>query len=51
MLELKKVQEVYKLGKGGADFSWERRLAELLLQVIEYVSARKDMLDLYPPNF
>lgn len=48
VLELKKVQEVYNLGKGGTDFSWERKLAELLVHVIEYVSAKKELLDLYP---
>ena len=49
MLELNKVQEVFKVGKGGMDFSWERKLAELLLHVSEYVSAKREMIDLYLP--
>ena len=48
ILELKKVQEIYNLGKGGSDFSWERKMAELLVHVIEYASARKELFDLYP---
>ena len=48
VLEFKKVHEVYNFGRGGTDFSWERKLAELLVHVIEYVSAKKEMLDLYP---
>ena len=47
-MEFKKVHEVYNCGRGGTDFSWERKLAELLIHVVEYVSARKEMLDLYP---
>ena len=50
ILELKKVQEVYSLQKGGTDFSWERKLADLLLHIIDFVSARKEMLELYPQN-
>ncbi len=47
-MEFKKVHEVYSFGRGGTDFSWERKLAELLVHVIEYVSARKEMLEVYP---
>lgn len=47
VLELKKVQEVYSLRKGGTDFSRERKLAELLTHITEYVSARKEMIELY----
>ena len=41
------MREVYHLGKGGSDFSCERKLAEAIVSIVEYVSARKDMLDLY----
>lgn len=47
VLELRKVQEVYQLGRGGTDFSWERKLAELLVHIVEYVSAKRELLDLY----
>lgn len=46
-LELRKVQEIYKLGRGGSDFSWERKLAELLVHITEYALAKREMLDLY----
>ncbi len=48
MLELKKVRDIYNAQKGGSDFSLERKLAELLEHVIEFVSAKKEMLYLYP---
>lgn len=48
VLELRKVQDIYQLGRGGSDFSWERKLADLLVHIIEYTSAKRVMLDLYP---
>ena len=41
------MREVYAHGEGGTDFSWERKLAELLVHIIEFVSARREMIDLY----
>lgn len=48
LYEFKKVHEVYQCRRGGTDFSWERKMAELLSSVMEYVSARKEMIGLYP---
>ena len=45
--ELKKVHEVYLHRRGGTDFSWERRLTELVSHVMEFVAAKRDMTDLY----
>lgn len=45
--EFKKVHEVYFHGRGGTDFSWEKRMTELLSSIMEYVIARKDMIDFY----
>jgi len=48
VLELKKTQEMYSQRRGGMDFSWERKLTELIHHIVEYVSARREMMDLYP---
>jgi len=48
--DLKKIHEVYMFRKGGSDFSWERRMTELVTNMLEYMSARRDMIDLYPKN-
>ncbi|XP_019849562.1 PREDICTED: UPF0536 protein C12orf66-like [Amphimedon queenslandica] len=45
--EFKKVHEVYHHRRGGTDFSWERKLAELLTSVMEFVAARRDMIGFY----
>ena len=46
--DLKKVHEVYSHGRGGTDFSWERKMTELVTHVIEFMAAKRDMIELYP---
>ena len=46
--DLRKIKEVYHHRKGGTDLSWERKMEELTISVVEYVGARRDMIDLYP---
>lgn len=46
--DLRKVHEVYHHRRGGTDLSLERMMADLTISIVEYVSARKDMIDLYP---
>ena len=47
-MELRKVHEVYLHRRGGTDFSWERKMTELVSHVMEFVAAKRDMTDLYP---
>lgn len=46
--DLKKVHEVYYHGRGGTDFSWERKMTELVTNIIEFMAAKRDMTELYP---
>lgn len=39
---------MYYHGKGGTDYSWERKMTELVSHIMEYVAAKRDMTDLYP---
>ena len=50
ILDLKKIHEVYFYQRGGTDFSWERKMTELVTNILEYVAAKRDMTDLYPSN-
>ena len=45
--DLTRVYEVYISLKGGTDISWERKMADLVLSIRDYLQARKDMMDLY----
>lgn len=48
MQELKKVQDVYSHGRGGTDYQWEKRLADLVRSINEYLMARIEMINMYP---
>lgn len=45
--DLKRVQDIYKQRRGGTDFSWERKMAELVTHVTEFVAAKRDMTEFY----
>ena len=45
--DAKRIYEVYYHRRGGTDLTWERRMAELLSAVMEFIAARKDMTDVY----
>ena len=47
VLDLKRVYEIYYHRKGGTDFSWERKMADLVQNILDYLRARKDMMELY----
>ena len=48
LLDLKKIREVYMYRRGGTDFSWERKMTDLVTSMLEYIAAKRDMTDLYP---
>lgn len=48
ILDLKRIHEVYMNRRGGSDFSWERKMTELVTSLLEYTAAKRDMTDLYP---
>lgn len=50
LLDLKRIHEVYMHQRGGSDFSWERKMTELVTSLLEYVAAKRDMTDLYPKS-
>lgn len=41
--ELEKVRDIYQHNLGGTDRTWERKMADLCGQLIEYVNIKKDM--------
>ena len=43
------MREIYQQNLGGTDRTWERKMAELCGQLMEYVNIKKDMSLLYPP--
>jgi len=47
--ELEKVRDIYQHNLGGTDPSWEKKMADLCNQLLDYVSMKKDMSALYPP--
>ncbi len=48
ILDLKRIHEVYMYRRGGSDFSWERKMTDLVTSMLEYIAAKRDMTDLYP---
>ena len=46
--DLSRISEIYYHGRGGTDFSWERKMTELVSSTAEYVLYKKEMTDLYP---
>ena len=48
LLDLRRVREVYSQGKGGTGFSWERKMTDLVGEVMTFVNARKQLMELYP---
>ena len=46
--ELERVREIYQQNLGGTDRTWERKMADLCGQLMEYVNIKKDMSLLYP---
>ena len=47
MQELTKVYDVYSHLMGGTDVAWEKKMADLANSTLDYLHARKDMMDLY----
>ncbi|XP_064385924.1 KICSTOR subunit 2-like [Halichondria panicea] len=47
ILDLKRIHEVYMNRRGGSDFSWERKMTELVTSLLEYTAAKRDMTDFY----
>ena len=45
LTECRRVQQVYYHGRGGTSMVWERRMADLLAAVAEFIIARKSMTD------
>lgn len=41
--EMEKVRDIYQQNLGGTDRTWERKMAELCGQLMEYVNIKKDM--------
>ena len=48
--DLKKVQEVYTHGRGGTEYNWEKRLADLISSINEYLLGRIEMIAMYPTH-
>lgn len=46
--DMNRISEIYYHGRGGTDFSWERKMTDLVSSTLEYVSYKKEMTDLYP---
>jgi len=42
------VREIYQQNLGGTDRTWEKKMAELCGQLMEYVNIKKDTSLLYP---
>lgn len=49
--DMSRISETYYHGRGGTDFSWERKMTDLVSSTLEYVSYKKEMTDLYPTIF
>ncbi|KAL5493618.1 hypothetical protein EMCRGX_G014822 [Ephydatia muelleri] len=45
--DMNRISEIYYHGRGGTDFSWERKMTDLVSSTLEYVSYKKEMTDFY----